>query len=127
MEKNNQTRIQKEVSLLGARVFNNSVGMDMETFVFYGLHRGASDLIGLWRDGRFLSIEVKTKDEYKYARKHYERLKACTKVIRKPVTKDEHLIEQIRWIEMVLKFGGIAFFSYSPKHTRKVLLGYETT
>lgn len=122
MEKNNQSRIQKEVSVLGGRLFNNSVGMDMERFIFYGLHRGASDLIGLWKDGRFLSIEVKTKKEYDYVMKHYKRLKASKKVIRKPTSKDDHLIEQIRWIEMVRKLGGLGFFSYSAKHTRKELL-----
>lgn len=85
--------IQVAMSIVGARVFRNNVGL-FETKdgrkIKTGLCVGSSDLIGFDRKGRFIAIEVKRPG-------------------------GERRIEQKRFIELVNSFGGIAFFADSQE------------
>ena len=78
--------IQVALSARGHRVFRNNVGLLFDArgqAVRYGLGTGSSDLIGLAKGGRFVSLEVKLPGK-------------------KP-TKQQQL-----WLQMVLDMGGIA-------------------
>ena len=85
------------LSLLGARVFVNTVGL-FETvdgrIIHAGLCVGSSDLIGWTHDGRFLAIEVKIPGG-------------------KSKTNKKRLEGQKNFIYQVNRSGGVAFFADS--------------
>ena len=57
--------VQVSLSLLGARVFRNNVGLFEDKNgdkIRVGLCNGSSDLIGWTHDGRFLAVEIKRKE-----------------------------------------------------------------
>ena len=69
-----------------ARLWRNNVGCLQG--VRYGLAVGSADLVGITRDGRFVSIEVKTPD-------------------------GKMRPEQVTWAETVRRFNGIAIVARS--------------
>ena len=72
---------------------------------------GVSDIVGWWR-GKGYSIEVKTREEYLWLMKNYERLKNGIAKGK----KETHFKDQIMHIEIVKKTGNIGFFTYSLEH-----------
>ena len=90
--------IQVALSLEGARVFRNNVGL-FETkdgrAIRTGLCEGSSDLIGWTHHGKFLSIEVKT-------------LKGLQSYLRKGNNE-----KQKNFINRVNAFGGVGFVAAS--------------
>jgi len=84
-------QIQLEVTNLGGRVFRNNVGRlpdNKGRWVQYGLCVGSGDLIGWWKGGVFLCIEIK-------------------------VGKKQPTKEQQNFINEVNNVGGIAFVARS--------------
>jgi hypothetical protein len=93
-----QSRILKEASKLGARVFRNNVGVAWNKIgnpIRFGLAVGSADIIGIYK-GKFLSIEVKRPG----------------KKLRK---------EQQLWLDMVNKHGGIAIVCDDEKKLKSLL------
>ncbi len=92
---------------------------------FTGL-RGVGDIIGITREARFVSIEVKTEKEYKYIKKHYDRLKNDFHASHEK--RKIHFQEQILFIEEIKKRGGCACFASGIDHVFcllfKVFLGF---
>lgn len=86
-----------EASLMGAVVWRNNTGAykDSDRYIRYGLCVGSSDIIGIYK-GRFLALEVKRKRK-------------------KPTT------EQINFLDVVKKNGGIAGVVTCPEDVRNFL------
>lgn len=77
--------------------------------------------------GRSVAIEVKTKKEYEFANKLYNKIKLVDKTLAyMPRNKKEkHLLDQILFGTNILEKKGIAFFSYSSEHTVKKICEAE--
>ncbi len=63
LERNIQAEIMLALSKAGCLVWRNNTGALQDKtgrLVRYGLCKGASDIIGVCPDGRFLAVEVKT-------------------------------------------------------------------
>jgi hypothetical protein len=73
--------------------------------------RLGSDIYGIiqHQGGRWMTIEVKTKLEFEYLMRNYETIKNYFG----PNKKKTHLRDQIEFVEMINKHGGIAFFACS--------------
>ncbi len=78
-------------------IWRNSTGYDERGFR-YGLCVGSSDLVGLAPGGLFLAIETKTD-------------------------KGRASAEQIRFLELVWKMGGVACLTRSAEEARKQVDG----
>ena len=78
--------------------------------------RGVSDILGVYQ-GKFVAIEVKTPDKYRYMLKHWERLK-----IGQITNKDQRrLASQINFIETIRERGGIAGVACDMKTAMEIL------
>lgn len=78
--------------------------------------KGVCDIIGCYH-GQFVGIEVKTPSEYKAVLRTYD--KAVVEGIDSYVPKtkkDEHFLDQIKYINEKNKNGGYCFFTYSLDH-----------
>jgi len=86
-----------EASRCGAITWRNNTGAynDGQRYIRYGLCKGSSDLIGIFK-GRFLAIEVKTP-------------------------KGRVSKEQKKFIDAVNGAGGIGFVARSPEDVKKHL------
>lgn len=96
-----QKLVMVALSEAGCTIWRNNTGSyktEDGRFIRYGLAVGSSDLIGIAPDGRFLAVEVKTKQG-------------------KP-TK-----QQILFINAVLKAGGIAGIVRSPADALELIRG----
>lgn len=97
--------IQIALSECGARVFRNNSGAFQDKrgqWVRFGVaNPGGADLIGFTRNGIFLAVEIKT-------------------------AKGRATDEQINFINIVNKFGGIGFIARSAEEAVKELALYET-
>lgn len=97
----------------GHRLFRNHVGMAKHvsrsrvTNIRHGLPPGSGDLIGLTRDGRFASIEVKPpgwRPTPSYLKSEYGR-------------------RQVAWRDTVVRMGGVAGFATSVVDALGILEG----
>jgi hypothetical protein len=82
-------------------LFRNNVGAFRDLtgrWIRTGLAVGSADLIGIRRDGRFLSVEVKTG-------------------------KARLTADQRAWAEMILRFGGIAGVAHSVEEALALIRG----
>lgn len=111
-----QSEVRKRAGELGIHLFRNNVGAmeDVKTgrVVRFGLANESaaqskrlksSDLIG-WACGRFLSVECKHEG---------------WKIGRKPSEREE---AQLRWITLVIQYGGIAGFVTCVEDFDKLVL-----
>lgn len=101
----NETNILQQIRLDCADIailWRNNVGAYKDRngrLVRYGLCTGSSDLVGLRRDdGRIIAIEVKIPGK-----------------LPRP--------EQIKFIEAILKNGGLAGIATNSEEARKIILG----
>jgi len=87
----------KQASAMGAMVFRNNTGAykDGDRYIRYGLIKGSSDIIGLFK-GRFLAIEVK-------------------------IPGKNPTPEQKKFINNINKAGGIAFVARSADDVKNFL------
>ena len=71
--------------------------------------------------GKYVAIEVKTPSEHRFLLKNYERIKSG--VIR--TKRDNHLFNQIGFVENVKDHGGIGFFASSISDVEKEFKKYK--
>jgi Holliday junction resolvase len=84
--------------------------------------KGMCDIIGCL-DGRFIGIEVKTRREFEWVLRFWIRVKRSDSIDKfKPTNKKEdHVLNQIKYIADKNSNGAFCFFTYSLEHTLKKL------
>jgi hypothetical protein len=86
--------------------------------------KGMSDIIGCY-NGNAVYIEVKTPIEYNWTMKFYNRLTTEFKVTidnYQPLSKkEEHILNQIKYIRSKIKVGAVGFFTYGLDHVLEKL------
>jgi len=84
--------------------------------------RGVSDILGCY-DSKFTAIEVKTLKAYKWVMHFWNRAREKGDIrLYKPTNKHEdHVLNQILFLEDVRRYGGVGFFTYSTEDTIKKL------
>jgi len=80
--------------------------------------KGCSDILFFWKS-TCVAIEVKTRLEYRFVNKHYDRL---MKLYLCKTKRDRHLHDQILFIEGLKRSGNKGFFTDSIDDTKKKLI-----
>lgn len=97
---------------MGAAKYKNKRGK--ERVVKFG-EAGMSDILGLEK-GNFFVLEVKTEKEFAYYVKHYNQIVSAPKN-----KKQEHLLEQINFMQNVKDAGGYGWFVCSLTQVKAVI------
>jgi hypothetical protein len=88
--------------------------------------KGMSDIIGVTSNGLYVAIEVKSPDEYKWVIEFYRRIYRKHYEYRPISKREQHVLNQIIFIEEKIACGGIGFFTYSLEDCR-IKLGKAMT
>jgi len=82
--------------------------------------KGSSDICGCYK-GHYVAIEVKTPLEYNWVLQFYNRIKDQLYTYVPQTKKEDHVLNQIRFIDKKISCGGIGFFTYSLQNTLEQL------
>lgn len=101
-----------------------TIAVGTKSVVNYGLCRGSSDLIGIALPiGRFVAVELKTVSGMRDHLRAYDRYVEAMKTGHSVSGDERRAFEQRSFIELVLKFGGIAGFATSIEEFEGLIKG----
>lgn len=88
--------------------------------------KGMSDIVGCYKypnakHATYVAIEVKTPLEYNWVLQFYNRIKDQLYTYVPQTKKEDHVLNQIRFIDKKISCGGIGFFTYSLQNTLEQL------